>query len=162
MAYSAKEFIMPPSRFSLRFTFWRDMNKPEEYALADHIEALKETRSFASTIRQGLRLIHDLRQGRLEVLFELFPWVKAEFLESLQRDQTPGERAIQAQLERMEALLKEQGNRPIEQGGPKPLAAPQFAPPPVEDDDTIPLEIRKNSNTDASQNFINSMLNLQQ
>ena len=154
---------MPSNRFRLRFTFWLDMNKPEEYALSEYIEALKETRSFASTIRQGLRLINDLRQGRLEVLFELFPWVKAEFLESLQRDQTPGERAIQAQLERMEALLKAQGNRPIEQqGGPRPLAAPQIAPPPVEDDDTIPLEIRKNSNTDASQNFINSMLNLQQ
>ena len=152
---------MPPKRFRLRFTFWLDMNKPEEYALAEHIDALKEKRSFATTIRQGLRLINDLRQGRLEVLFELFPWVKAEFLEHIQREKTDGERAIQAQLERMEALLKAQGNQPIEQGGPRSLATPQFAPPPVEDSDTIPLDIRKNSNTDASQNFINSMLNLQ-
>lgn len=72
---------MASNSHRLRFNFWLDMNKPEEELIADKIEVLKNERSFTSVIRDGIRLICDLREGKLDVLFELFPWVRVEFLE---------------------------------------------------------------------------------
>lgn len=65
----------------LMFRFWLDMFKSEEAAIADQVEILKNKRSFTQTIRDGIRLVCDLRNGKLDVLFELFPWVRAEFME---------------------------------------------------------------------------------
>lgn len=61
--------------FRLRFTFWLDLDKPEENELADYIDELKRQRKFVTTIKQGLRLIRDLRAGNTDVLLELFPLV---------------------------------------------------------------------------------------
>jgi|GEM_PF-2932629 len=71
---------MPTSSHRLRFNFWLNRDKPEEELIADKIEQLKRERSFTSVIRDGIRLICDLREGNLDVLFDFFPWVKAEFL----------------------------------------------------------------------------------
>jgi hypothetical protein len=68
-------------RFRLRFTFWLDMLKEGELAVAEAIQKLKVDRLFAETVRDGIRLVCDLRDGKLDVLFELFPWVRAEFLQ---------------------------------------------------------------------------------
>ena len=66
--------------YRLMYRFWLDMEKPEEELIADKIEHLKNERSFTSVIRDGIRLVCDLREGKLDVLFELFPWVRAEFV----------------------------------------------------------------------------------
>ena len=71
----------------LMFRFWLDIFKPEEAKIVDTIEDLKSDRSFTQTIRDGIRLICDLRDGKLDVLFELFPWVKAEFIEYIREVQ---------------------------------------------------------------------------
>jgi len=70
---------MSTQKFRLRFTFWLDMSKPDELALAEKIEELKAKRSFAKVIRDGIRLICDLRAGRTDILLELFPWVAERF-----------------------------------------------------------------------------------
>lgn len=160
---------MSKNRFRLRFTFWLDLLKPEEEQLADQIELLKNDRSFVGTIRDGIRLISDLRAGRLDVLFELFPWVRAEFFEYIQSLQPPKnstESELERQLARLEVLLLQQGNvpvspaaKPLGSTGPKSLAVPQFSIP---DDDDMALEIRVDTSTNSAQNFINSMLRLQQ
>jgi len=72
---------MSSKRFRLRFTFWLDVNKSDEAKIAETVEDLKQDRLFAHTVRNGIRLITSLRDGNLDVLFELFPWVKAEFME---------------------------------------------------------------------------------
>lgn len=64
------------ARFRLRFTFWLDLNKPDENAIAELIATLKEKNLFVKTVRDGIRLICDLRAGQLDTLFELFPWVQ--------------------------------------------------------------------------------------
>lgn len=71
----------------LMFRFWLDIFKSEEAEIADTIENLKNERSFTQAIRDGIRLICNLRDGKLDVLFELFPWVKAEFMEYLREVQ---------------------------------------------------------------------------
>lgn len=72
---------MSSKRFRLRFTFWLDVNKKDEAEIADKVEDLKRDRLFAQTIRDGIKLIMSLREGNLEILFDLFPWVRAEFLD---------------------------------------------------------------------------------
>ena len=66
-----------------RFSFWLNRDKEDDCSLIKLIAYLKAERLFTQTIRDGLRLINDLRAGNLNVLFELFPWVRAEFMEYL-------------------------------------------------------------------------------
>lgn len=65
-------------RFRLMYKFWLDVNKPDEFELAEQIDELKAEHTFTKTIRDGLRLIQSLRQGRVDVLLEMFPFVEAE------------------------------------------------------------------------------------
>lgn len=68
----------------IMFRFWLDDSKEDENALIGEVAELKTNRKFTETIRQGIELITDLRNGSLRVLFDLFPYVKAEFLEYMQ------------------------------------------------------------------------------
>lgn len=61
--------------FRRQFVFWLDDMRPEESTLIDFIDELKQQRGYARAIRDGLRLIQDLRRGRVDVLIELFPHV---------------------------------------------------------------------------------------
>lgn len=155
---------MSVSRFRLRHVFWLDVNKPDEAELAETISYLKEQRSFAATIRDGIRLVCDLRAGRLDVLLELFPWMAKELAASHPSDSSTSK--LERQLERLEQMMLYQGNsgaNPAPPGGPKPLAASQHLPGPLYDDDEADpgLNIRKDTSTQAAQNFINSMMSLQ-
>jgi hypothetical protein len=152
---------MTAKRFMLKREFWLNLNNPAEEALAETIDALKEKRLFAETIRDGIRLICDLRRGELDVLFELFPWVRAEFLEymqSLQPDKSAAEARLEQQLARLEKLLLQQTSTPA---GPRPMALPR---PTADEDDTALLTVTKAKvdGRQITQNFINSMMRLQQ
>ena len=107
---------MARKSFRMKFMFWLDITKRGEDELIGQIESLKQERLFAKTIRDGIRLICDLRAGRTEVLFDLFPWVK-DGLQSASI--APVEQGLQVQIERLEALLLAQGNVPIQ----PPIAA---------------------------------------
>lgn len=157
-----------------RFTFWLDYNKDDEILLAETIDELKRKRRFVTTIRDGLRLICDLRQGKVDVLFELFPWVKSEWMAGLQAQETAGERALREQLERIEQQLLKQGNKPIplppipmpersaSSGGIKSMNVPTFAAPDFDDDDDddFPIITPSKPSLQGSQNFLQSVLNL--
>lgn len=78
--------VQAMSRSRKRFTFW--FNTEKDGDLIDEIPFLKVHRQFTRVLRDGMRLILDLRQGSLEVLFELFPFIKLEFLEYM-RTVTP-------------------------------------------------------------------------
>ena len=160
-----------------KFQFWLDADKDDELLLMEEIDELKSKRSFTKTIRDGIRLICDLRKGQVDVLFELFPWVKAEFVAGIQTQETPGEKRLRQQLERIEKQLLEQGNRPepmntglksVSGGlkpltsGPKPLGAPSISAPDFDDDDEDLLEVKKDTSTQAGLNFLRSAWALQQ
>ncbi|MEL6309910.1 MAG: hypothetical protein AAFQ52_17345 [Chloroflexota bacterium] len=70
-----------------RYSFWLDRRKPDERAVEDIISQMKADRAFTPSIRNGLSLMADLQDGKLDVLFELFPWVRAEFLEYMREIQ---------------------------------------------------------------------------
>ena len=157
---------MANKRYREKFMFWLNLIDNQEYVIAEQISELKRERRFASTIRDGIRLICDLRQGNVDVLFELFPWIKTKLLAEVQPLETAGARVLHEQLKRIEQQLLQQGNIPVQlpslqsESGPKAMAVPQFEKPVYNDEDD--LVIKKDTSATSAQNFINAMLTLQQ
>lgn len=160
---------MGQKRYRMRFDFQLNVANPDEYAIAETIAWLKAGKLYSKTIRDGIRLITDLRAGSLAVLFELFPWVQAEFLEymaSIQPPKSDTEVELQQQLLRIEALLSPSGNStPTSgRGGGKSMTPEPVANTMSEDndDDLDLLTVKKSSTTgDVAQNFLNSLKQLQ-
>lgn len=92
----------------------------------------------------------------MTVLFELFPWIKADLLADVQPQETVGEKAIREQLERIEAQLAGQGidfdTKAIQLVNRREASDAQ--------DDDIQLAIKKDTSTNAADNFLNSMMAL--
>lgn len=151
------------ARYRVMHKFWLDITKPGEDWLDEQIHELKQTRKFTTLLRDALRLILDLRAGRLDVLFELFPWVRAEFLDHIQPVQSGAEIEMQRRLERMESLLLAQGNTPISSnsGVGKSLLKGPVAPPVYDEDDTDLLVVKK-STVNSAQNFLDAVMSLKQ
>ncbi|MEZ4667824.1 MAG: hypothetical protein R3E39_07915 [Anaerolineae bacterium] len=155
-----------PTRFRLRFTFWLDMHKSDEHELAETIDDLKTRKLFAKSVRDGITLVVSLMEGRLDVLFSMYPWVREEFEK---RAGMRSAEALEAQLNRIEQLMGQGITLPVDMkvqpsgAGPKPLKAPSFALPRFDDDDELDtLIINKSTSTNAALNFVNNMKNLQQ
>lgn len=94
---------MPSERLRQRFNFWLDLNKTDDAILAHEIQDLKKCRQFSQTIRDGIRLIVDLRRGNTSVLCELFPLIEERL-----RQGHSGE--VIAMLDEMKSLLDGNGN----------------------------------------------------
>jgi hypothetical protein len=146
-------------RFRLKHTFWLDVTKADERDLAARIEDLKEQRRFSQTIRDGIRLISDLRAGRTETLFALFPWLAAELSVV---SEGRGELSLERQLEELRALIVSQNGAALA-GFDDGLASLQpLRRAAFEDDDAVDLRVTATSDGASAQNFLNSLLNLQQ
>ncbi|MBL8152755.1 MAG: hypothetical protein JNM70_01125 [Anaerolineae bacterium] len=149
------------TRFRLRFTFWLDMHKADEHDLAETIDTLKSRKLFVKTIRDGIRLVCSLMEGRLDVLFDLYPWVREEFE---QRAAGRASQTLEAQLARLELLMGQGGGLgPLPQSaGPKPLQSPALALPRFDDEgEDMPILLTRSASTNVAYNLINSMKNLQ-
>lgn len=158
---------MAASRFRLQFKFWLNVKKSDEYELAGLIEELKQAGSFTKAVRDGLRLVVDLWQGRVEVLLALFPWVEEYFFQQFSERQSVPDQAIVEQLAKLEQLLVEQGNKPISSitangNGLKSMAVSPVSAPVADDNlDDVRLEIKQaKSDGLSSQNFLASAFSL--
>jgi hypothetical protein len=157
-------------RYRMMFRFWLDGNKDEQLAIADYCEGLKHERSFTATLRDALRLIQDLRQQRLVVLFELFPWAnawleeRAEAIASSKTSSGDGDDSggkiinLTAKIERLEQLLLERSTA----GGMLMAAHEQQrralpAPRPDLEDTQIAISRVKTDTTAVAQNFMRSL-----
>lgn len=113
-------------RYRKLFQFQLDLNDPEEKAIAQEIHDLKRERSYSKTIRDGIRLVADLRKGKTDVLRELFPWVMEQKEEiSTPTVVDPSDKIssiLKAEIERLTAILTQHGMNSIE---------PSTAAPPV-------------------------------
>lgn len=140
----------------LQFRFWLDVMRDEEFSLAEYIENLKQTRRFAQTIRDALRLVQDLRAGRVDVLLSLFPWITDHF-------QSPAievaNKPVQDQLQRLEKLLLEGGAKPMLPASTGVVSRPSAA---KSDDDLLgDLEIKQaKSDENPTFNMLISSVNL--
>ena len=157
---------MSQNRYRLRFTFWLDMLKPDELVLADKIELLKNERLFAKTVRDGIRLLCDLRAGRVAVLGELFPWVFDAVAAAVEEEKGAQSSAIEAQLQRLEEFMLAQDNVPIsassasQAGGTKAMNVPGLRVPEPDADDEDTIVIKRDTSTNSAHNFLNSLQNL--
>jgi hypothetical protein len=142
---------MARQSFRKRFTFWLDLLKSDEYELAEEIEILKKSRSFAKAIRTGLKLWISLKQGRTDVLLAEFPWIKEHFAGGEPQPDT-GYQAIREQLRHLEQHIVSEGAVPIT----KPSTNVKIPNEPV---GSPGIEIKKaqGSSSNSAQNFLESM-----
>jgi hypothetical protein len=174
---------MTSNRFRLRQTFWLDLNKAEEEELADQIELLKSKRTFARTVRQGIKLICELREKKVDLLLTLFPfvleivakrfqkereeldeyrlfleqeyirleqekWLLQEERRLFEDERSHQETVVGKHLSRIEKLLVGQGSVPLR------FELPRF------NDEEETVIINRDTSTDATQNFLNSLSSL--
>ncbi len=151
-----------------RMTFWLDDENERDYEVGQAIVSLKAQRKFVSTIRDGVRLIMDLRAGRTGVLFELFPHLESTLKPTAAPPPDNGK--LEREIADLKRLITEQGGiaappagYPVMKpsgSGIQPLKganAVQF--PTFEDDDTDTVIIRRDPNAGAAilSNFMNSV-----
>jgi hypothetical protein len=171
IASSLRDSAVNSKRFRLRYTFWLDTNKQDEYTLSEYVEYLKENRLFVKTVRDGLRLIADLREGRVDVLLELFPNVRKAFTSSSGGGNNDD---VKAAISRVEQILLEQSagttyhmgglkslTSGIKEDGPKAMNVQKYDLPTFDDEDDLDtLIVKKDTSTDSAQNFLNSLQRL--
>ena len=154
---------MATKRFRLKFMFWLDMSKSDELQLAEEIEELKEKRLFSQTLRDGIRLIRDLRAGRTDVLFSLFPWLASEFATPAPSD---SDALLRHEIDRLRELILSQGAAPAASGGSfpglKPLQPVVSADTLGDDRDEVQLTVKVTHDNTSAKNFLSSVLGLQQ
>jgi len=153
--------------FRKRFVFWLDIQREDENYLAETIENLKERRSFAKTIRDGIRLIVDLRQGNTDVLAELFPWLQDRLNGEVKTQSLPLQEhlgaAFEPHMKRLEALLTSNPRTLSVSGDGTALPLPKKVASlsnQIDDDLGITVTAVRAENSNASQNFLESMFNL--
>lgn len=150
-----------------RCEFWLDGNKDDELLLLETIDELKQKRSYSSVIRDGIRLIVDLRAGRIDVLLALFPWIESKIKKS-----GKGDSDLERRLDELQRLIMAQGGIPAPPpdypvmkpvGSPKPLNLPKASLPRFDDDEAgETIVLKKGKDSGAGLNFINAALSLQQ
>jgi hypothetical protein len=58
-----------------KIQFWLNSDKIDELNVADTVAGLKQQRSFSSTVRDGIMIVNELRQGKIDLLLKLYPFV---------------------------------------------------------------------------------------
>lgn len=133
--------IQDPKPFRMQFVFWLNVQNELEATIAEEIEALKQARSFVATVRDGIRLVQDLRRGNTTVLEELFPWIAERY-----SNDNPSIDAVVDQLARLEERLAQQGSQALPAPRNKQLPPPSA---PTLDD----IEIKKAGKSDENVAF---------
>lgn len=140
-------------RIRERIDFFIDLRKTEDFELGELIHELKSKRKFSDTVKKGILLIVDLNKGSLEVLFEMFPWVRAKFLELVLGDVTAQFEGVLVKA----ALAQQQG---ADSEASQSASERQMAFLSAADDDPFADTVISDSVTPDStlNNFLDSML----
>jgi len=123
-----------------RFEFWLNDQREEDWFVFELINKLKKPSrgqgQFTRAIREGLRLWVSLRDGQIDVLLELFPWVREAIAKSAPAPVISGG----GQLEEIKGLL-EMLTAQQTTGGYllKSTAHPKPLPPAVEVKQAAPI-----------------------
>lgn len=78
-----------PKRQRFMFKFWLNVANPEERAIAEHSDMLKEKRQWQPSARDALKLLYSLRERKVDVLLMLFPWIDDYFRAKYERQESP-------------------------------------------------------------------------
>jgi hypothetical protein len=147
----------------MQFRFWLNLDKDDEYELAETIDGLKRERRFVTTIREGIRVVSALRAGEWDHVFSMFP-AFGDYVDKLilqAKVEAYERQTIQIIQQQAQAIVVEHPDPPP--AGPCPMQLPaQAPPPPVFDDEdaAIELDIRATQGGDSAQNFVDSLMRI--
>lgn len=114
MVASTKMLPNQTGRRRVQHRFDLNLDKKDEYQLHEIIRSLKKKRSFLGVVRDGIRLVLDLRQGQTDVLCELFPWVFEQATPVSERDAI-----LRSQFEELKLLICQRAAVPAPQPTPQ-------------------------------------------
>lgn len=137
-----------------QWRFWLTLSNSEDEQLNRFCEWASEQRKLTQFICDGLRLVGTLREGRIDVLLELFPFVQQALTADVKPDDS-GSSGTDKRLDRIEQLLLG-GQSTAYQMGSKPVSLKKFEEPAFDDFDTLVLE-KSTATVDASANFMASL-----
>lgn len=153
--------------------FWLNIWNGTEGQLDNAVQELKKQRKFAETVRDGLRLILDLRAGSLVVLFELFPHLQerltAQPVSAIsQPPPAPNTTELAKEIATQiilqggadKILMQSTGQGSKQIGGFKPLPLPTFDEDETEAETQPTIAVTKNVSINAIDNFISAMTSL--
>lgn len=153
-------------REQIQHKFWLNKKDAEQRELIRYCEDLRDKDkpyNFVATIRDGLRIIRDLRDDNLGIFQELFPKLYEKLYLQMEAD-VMEQAGIQSLIEVKQLLfiMRKEAQQPKQIVGMiQPLIKP-VAPPPIHDDDDLGIVIEKDDREiDVAGNFMRSMMNLQ-
>lgn len=134
-------------RTQVRFWLYDDLQS--EQNLIEIITYWKARKQFATMIKAGMRLMWSLGQGKLDVLFDLFPQIETQLAARYSPPTPPDTSALEKKIERLERLIMEQGSLSA-----PPANYPQLkSPAPV----AAVVAAKAVSASTISDNFLSSM-----
>lgn len=108
LAFSHKVQHWVGDRF--RVDFWLHVNSQRDYETLEIIEAMKSKRTFRGSVIIGLKIVWELRQGRVETLLAEFPNVR----DLLQVKQPPPDDGLRDEIRELKRMMLEQGGAVIQ------------------------------------------------
>ncbi len=158
MAKTNKKTKTAPKRYVPRQTrkFQLRHNNPIDVHVGEILDYSRAQRREVTVIRDGVRLLWALENNDLNVLFELFPHLKDQFI--------PGGISLLDQIQSLflNSQVLPQTTPTIQMGSPKALKAPTFELPTFDDDDELPTLVTNNmAGVSITRNLLNDMSNLQ-
>jgi len=149
---------VPQKRYTARQTrkFQLRRNHPVDVHVSEILDYSRSKRREVTVIRDGVRLLWALENNDLSVLFEMFPYLKDQFI--------PGGLNLIEQIRGMllqAPLMPPEPERVGQSAGLKALKSPTFALPVFEDDDEdLPTIITTKGTNDAGANFLGGLMGL--
>lgn len=152
----------------LRTIQWQvDVNKPDGQAIYETAKQMKADRneSFTAVMNNMINLYKELKEGRVGMLQRLFPQAYTTLLLIARNEiELEHEDSISGLVDELKRHMLSQPVTTSEPtSAPKPLDVPQFSAPTF-DDDEIELDVTKDEGAGdkAVQNFLSSVMNLQE
>lgn len=94
-----------------QITFLLDLAVSRDYETLEIIQAMKDKRTFRSSVITGLKIVWELRQGRVDTLLHEFPSV----IEWLQIKVTPpDDGGLRDEIRELRRMMLEQGGQTIQ------------------------------------------------
>jgi hypothetical protein len=154
-----------------KYNFWLDDSKKDDRVVAVTIADLKKLRAFSSVLRDGIMIVSELRQGKTDLLFKLYPWIADSLRPAASAPNSDPDDIAERVYQKMNAggkvVILDSSNDPLVAApalkGLKPINAPQIAMPVIPDDDQDPIVIRRDDHAagKGAAAFMDSVLSLQ-
>ncbi|MEO8611659.1 MAG: hypothetical protein ABI690_27415 [Chloroflexota bacterium] len=117
-----------------RIDLFLDLKKKDERLVLRTIENLKAKRYFSSVVRDGIMIVNELRQGKVDLLLKLYPWV-ADAIRPPAHP-IPVSSDLEGQIADLKQIILQQGNIGVppvgypvmKQIGAPPVVTPKTAP----------------------------------